>query len=337
MEKSVDALRTISEVADYLEMPAHVLRFWESRFPQIKPIKRAGGRRYYRPADVALLSGIKRLLHGEGMTIRGVQKILREQGVRHVSGRSEADDAGDAAFETDFAADFAAEAEPVIDAEPDQDPPQSRVISLAGWAGTAAEAATTRPPSDAAPADAAPADAAPAPLADLPAPAMMATPQGPADLPWPNLTPAPAAEPAGPEIRAASGDGSDAPPHQAAASGGAAMTSDVPAAVGAFVAPTAVVPIPPKAALVDDSQTGALPAAPSLARIATPASETPAGVAEPAGAGSTTDADEIWLPSLVRRASPQTLARRRDRLLPLQARLRTLRDRMAAAAGSRGQ
>lgn len=89
MAKSPDAFRTISEVAEYLETPAHVLRFWESRFPQIKPVKRAGGRRYYRPADVALLTGIKRLLHDEGMTIRGVQKILREQGVRFVSGMTD--------------------------------------------------------------------------------------------------------------------------------------------------------------------------------------------------------------------------------------------------------
>ncbi len=85
MDKSPEAFRTISEVAETLETPAHVLRFWESRFPQIRPVKRAGGRRYYRPADVALLSGIKHLLHDEGLTIRGVQKILREQGVRHVA------------------------------------------------------------------------------------------------------------------------------------------------------------------------------------------------------------------------------------------------------------
>ena len=85
MDKSPEAFRTISEVAESLETPAHVLRFWESRFPQIRPVKRAGGRRYYRPADVALLSGIRHLLHDEGMTIRGVQKILREQGVRHVA------------------------------------------------------------------------------------------------------------------------------------------------------------------------------------------------------------------------------------------------------------
>ena len=89
MEKSPDAFRTISEVADHLDTPAHVLRFWESRFPQIRPVKRAGGRRYYRPSDVALLAGIRRLLHDEGLTIRGVQKILREQGVRHVAGLTE--------------------------------------------------------------------------------------------------------------------------------------------------------------------------------------------------------------------------------------------------------
>jgi DNA-binding transcriptional MerR regulator len=86
MDKSPDAFRTISEVADVLETPAHVLRFWESRFPQIRPVKRAGGRRYYRPSDVALLAGIKRLLHDEGLTIRGVQRILKDQGVRHVAG-----------------------------------------------------------------------------------------------------------------------------------------------------------------------------------------------------------------------------------------------------------
>ncbi len=85
MAKSRDAFRTISEVAEGLETPAHVLRFWESKFSQVKPVKRAGGRRYYRPSDIDLLSGIKKLLHEEGMTIKGVQKVLREQGVRHVS------------------------------------------------------------------------------------------------------------------------------------------------------------------------------------------------------------------------------------------------------------
>ncbi|MGR3496687.1 MerR family transcriptional regulator [Citreimonas sp.] len=85
MDKSPDAFRTISEVADWLQTPAHVLRFWESKFAQVKPVKRAGGRRYYRPADMLLLGGIKKLLHDDGMTIKGVQKMLREQGVRHVA------------------------------------------------------------------------------------------------------------------------------------------------------------------------------------------------------------------------------------------------------------
>lgn len=90
MEKSPEAFRTISEVADWLGVPTHVLRFWESRFSQVKPVKRAGGRRYYRPNDMLLLGGIKRLLHDEGMTIRGVQKLLREEGVKHVTGFSQA-------------------------------------------------------------------------------------------------------------------------------------------------------------------------------------------------------------------------------------------------------
>ncbi|MCV2868634.1 MerR family transcriptional regulator [Defluviimonas sp. WL0002] len=85
MPKSAEAFRTISEVGEILDTPAHVLRFWESQFAQIKPMKRAGGRRYYRPQDVALLSGIKKLLHEDGVTIRGVKKILKEQGVKHVA------------------------------------------------------------------------------------------------------------------------------------------------------------------------------------------------------------------------------------------------------------
>ncbi len=85
MEKSAEAFRTISEVAQDLDLPQHVLRFWESRFAQIKPLKRGGGRRYYRPEDIELLRAIRRLLYGEGYTIKGVQKILKEQGVRGVA------------------------------------------------------------------------------------------------------------------------------------------------------------------------------------------------------------------------------------------------------------
>jgi DNA-binding transcriptional MerR regulator len=82
--KAPDAFRTISEVAEELDLPQHVLRFWESRFREIKPMKRGGGRRYYRPDDVELLRGIRHLLYGEGYTIRGVQRILREQGPKFV-------------------------------------------------------------------------------------------------------------------------------------------------------------------------------------------------------------------------------------------------------------
>ena len=91
MDKSADAFRTISEVAEVLGVEAHVLRFWETRFPQIRPVKRAGGRRYFRPTDVALLGGIRFLLRERGMTIRGVQKMLREEGISAVMELAEID------------------------------------------------------------------------------------------------------------------------------------------------------------------------------------------------------------------------------------------------------
>ena len=84
-QKSADAYRTISEVAEELKLPQHVLRFWETRFPQVKPLKRAGGRRFYRPEDVALLRAVQALLYGEGYTIKGVQRLLAEFGARHVA------------------------------------------------------------------------------------------------------------------------------------------------------------------------------------------------------------------------------------------------------------
>ena len=107
MDKSPDAFRTISVVADDLDLPQLVLRFWETRFTHIKPLKRGGGRRYYRPDDVELLKGIRQLLYGQGYTIKGVQRILKEGGIRSVQaiGRGEkvvelpppgaADDGGD--------------------------------------------------------------------------------------------------------------------------------------------------------------------------------------------------------------------------------------------------
>src|SRR5690606_6765304 len=84
MDKSPDAFRTISEVAEELDLPQHVLRFWETRFSQIKPMKRGGGRRYYRPQDVELIKGIRHMLYDQGYTIKGVQKLLRENGNQFV-------------------------------------------------------------------------------------------------------------------------------------------------------------------------------------------------------------------------------------------------------------
>lgn len=84
MAKGPEAFRTISEAADELHVPQHVLRFWETKFPFIRPMKRAGGRRFYRPSDIAVLKGVRHLLHDEGYTIKGVQRLHREHGVRRL-------------------------------------------------------------------------------------------------------------------------------------------------------------------------------------------------------------------------------------------------------------
>ena len=110
MKKSAAAFRTISEVGDTLGVPAHVLRFWESKFAQIKPVKRGGGRRYYRPEDVGLIRGIQHLLYDQGMTIKGAQKVLREKGVKAI-----------VAMGRELLDDMPAEAEPAMaDAAPDK-------------------------------------------------------------------------------------------------------------------------------------------------------------------------------------------------------------------------
>ena len=124
MDKAPDAFRTISEVADDLDIPQHVLRFWETRFAQIKPMKRSGGRRYYRPDDVDLLKGIRRLLYSEGYTIRGVQRILKEHGIKSVQGLID-ESAAAPAFRIDEAAArrpaAATDDEPDIDAADEED------------------------------------------------------------------------------------------------------------------------------------------------------------------------------------------------------------------------
>ena len=120
MRKAPDAFRTISEAADLLDTPAHVLRFWESKFPQIKPVKRAGGRRYYRRVDIDLLAGIRLLLHDQGMTIRGVQKLLQEKGPRHVAELAPVDALH--AEEDAVILDFPTAAIPIAETVPDPAP-----------------------------------------------------------------------------------------------------------------------------------------------------------------------------------------------------------------------
>ncbi len=197
MEKSPDAFRTISEVAEWLDTPAHVLRFWESRFTQVKPVKRAGGRRYYRPADMLLLGGIKKLLHEDGMTIRGVQKLLREQGVRKVASLSMPLEDGQT-IEAPMAENVpgAADTDNVVPLTTPAREPAKRATDTADAApadettDTQTDADTPADTADTADGpgpDAAPArrDTAPAAESD-PTPAQGATPQaGPADPPAP--------------------------------------------------------------------------------------------------------------------------------------------------------
>ncbi|MEL6234551.1 MAG: MerR family transcriptional regulator [Pseudomonadota bacterium] len=184
MKKSPQAFRTISEVAETLDIPAHVLRFWESRFPQLRPMKSSGGRRYYRPDDVDLLRGIRELLYEDGMTIKGVQKIFREQGQRAVIDRgrtksademptkpdtdtADAQPARSAAAgheelwdDNDLIDDLEPQAGPKITAEPRR---RASAQRPADGAALPAEAlAADALPADALPADALPADALPA-------------------------------------------------------------------------------------------------------------------------------------------------------------------------------
>ena len=99
MTKSAEAFRTISEVADWLDTETHVLRFWESKFSQIKPVKRAGGRRYYRPKDMLIIGGIKKLLHEDGLTIKGTQRIIKDKGLNYVSNLSKPLETGEIIIE----------------------------------------------------------------------------------------------------------------------------------------------------------------------------------------------------------------------------------------------
>ena len=143
MDKSPDAFRTISEVAEDLDLPQHVLRFWETRFTQIKPMKRGGGRRYYRPDDIDLLKGIRNLLYDQGYTIKGVQKLLKLNGNKFVIAIGAGDMAAVEALSASMADDKAPASKPAPAAEEDQLvgkarlPSSRRFFGLGGDAGKA--------------------------------------------------------------------------------------------------------------------------------------------------------------------------------------------------------
>ena len=186
MDKSPDAFRTISEVADWLGVQAHVLRFWESKFPQVKPVKRAGGRRYYRPSDMKLIGGIKKLLHDDGLTIKGAQKLLREQGVTHVAEMSQPLD------EVSGSAVAAAESGPTVVAFASKTAAKARAAEQIDLALETASPADPDPVADpAADVPAPPAEPEPEPVAEAtakedpvtePAPAPAADPEKPSFL-----------------------------------------------------------------------------------------------------------------------------------------------------------
>jgi DNA-binding transcriptional MerR regulator len=127
MTKSADAFRTISEVAEWLDTETHVLRFWESKFSQIKPVKRAGGRRYYRPKDMLIIGGIKKLLHEDGLTIKGTQRIIKDKGLIYVSNLSKPLETGDIIIEENSQIKAKATSEPEIKSvEIEQEAPHSQ-------------------------------------------------------------------------------------------------------------------------------------------------------------------------------------------------------------------
>lgn len=300
MDKSPDAFRTISEVADLLETPAHVLRFWESRFPQIKPVKRAGGRRYYRPVDVALIAGIRRLLHDEGMTIRGVQKILREQGVRFVSGLADASEEDlHAASEADF---IEVAEDGSTPAPPDPDPP-AEIVSLAGWRAQPASAAPeTTPPRQTSLFDLPP-FAAPAPL-DAPK-----AETDPSDLPPLPEDMTPVSEVPvdleGPESSV------ETPP-----------LASTPLAIES---PMEVQPAEPVAESLEDPGASLEESRPAEGSLP---STTESALSEP-------PAPLVWIPTKIRALPAASRAAKAEVLAPLTQRLKALHDRLDAARGPR--
>ncbi len=181
MSKSTQAFRTIREVADWLDVAAHVLRFWESKFPQIKPVKRAGGRRYYRPADMELVGGIKVLLHDRGLTIRGVQKMIREDGLAAVAALSPPIDLdGLDAIDAEAVEDWIDDAE-LAEAELNVDAAEPEEAEDIEDAGNAADTDDAGPRADTAPEPEPEPAVAPAPRPEPPPAPRAIAPAGDAD------------------------------------------------------------------------------------------------------------------------------------------------------------
>ncbi len=303
MGKSPDAFRTISEVADWLGIQAHVLRFWESKFTQVRPVKRAGGRRYYRPGDMLLLGGIKQLLHEDGLTIKGVQKILREEGMSHVAAmsqpldeltQSQMEDIPEATF-IDVPEDPAEETGVVLSFETPAQKAEPAVTDTPEPA-PAAETATQAPsqPQDSRPADPAPAasedpviaaKADSVPVEDNPPPQMPKMPDVPhIDVADPR--PAPPSEPAATDQAVA---GHDAPDGDAPAA-----EPDAPAAKAAEPEPET--PAKPDSHAVEPIAAGS--------ESDTPAKPEPDALTDgPASAPPAEDGAN--LPAFLRRAMPQ--------------------------------
>lgn len=308
MKKAPEAFRTISEVSDILDTPAHVLRFWESKFYQIRPVKRAGGRRYYRPDDMALLAGIRMLLQDQGMTIRGVQKVLQEQGVRHVASL-----APDPSVEESFEAESLAGAdEPAAVQDLDEGHRQRP---------DRADAPLTAPP----PRPEAARPTAPLPLQPEEAPG--AAPESPPDIaarPPEAARPAPADEPADRGAEPSAPDHDIAPEPPAEALDPSAPASDLPDAGQVIPEQSEPAQPPPDIPLPD------LPASEPTVTTRPPVAPAPDLSEDALNLGSATDR-----PARVLRGLPRdALATERDKVVMLARRIDTLLDRMSDASGA---
>ncbi|WP_241962887.1 MerR family transcriptional regulator [Thalassorhabdomicrobium marinisediminis] len=351
MSKSRDAFRTISEVSEALDTPAHVLRFWESKFTQVKPVKRAGGRRYYRPADLNLLAGIKKLLHDDGLTIKGAQKLLREEGVRKIAKVGEAlldaQAAQDGAIEGTStpvpppapATDQTTAAAPAVPAGQDLD--ISNVVTLpkveargpalslnlsSAEDKTGARGAGEESPAGA---EAVSHPAPPAPLeaeAETP-PAESEAAQPPEDDESPTTPPRP--------------DETDAlPPHADAP----ALPPTAPAKAAAEVTETPDAPTPTSTASSEPAPTPAEdPDAPTDSTSTPPAADPARAEAAPTPDETTPAPPPITVPDdpsdtdskaparlfhLLQKTPPEALMRRAGEIAPLLQRMQTLRDRV---------